>query len=82
LPHGYLPIRQDYVAERDIQKIIDIPKLIIHSIVDKTVAFYHGERLYENALHPKQFWKTNTHHIKTLEELPREAMEKLNQLIN
>ena len=73
---------QDYIAERDIQQIVDIPKLIIHSATDNIVAFYHGERLYENAQHPKYFWKTNTIHIKTLEELPKEALNKINHLID
>ena len=68
---------QDYVAEEDIKKITSIPKLIIHSEVDKIVKFYHGERLFENAPEPKFFWKTNTHHIKTLEELPEDAINKI-----
>jgi len=73
---------QDYIAERDIQKIKEIPKLIIHSESDKVVLFYHGERLYENAQSPKTFWRTNTRHIRTLEELPEEAINRIDHLIN
>ncbi len=73
---------QDYVAEKDIQKITGIPKLIIHSEIDPVVRFYHGERLYENAPNPKYFWKTRTRHIGTLEELPDEAIGKIDRLIN
>jgi alpha-beta hydrolase superfamily lysophospholipase len=71
---------QDYVAEQDIQKIMNIPKLIIHSETDEVVAFYHGERLYENAQNPKFFWKTKTQHAGTLEELADEVIDKINRL--
>ncbi|MDR1116190.1 MAG: lysophospholipase [Tannerella sp.] len=71
---------QDYVAERDIRKIRNIPKLIIHSETDEVIAFYHGERLYENAQNPKFFWKTKTHHVGTLEELADEAINKIDRL--
>lgn len=73
---------QDYIAERDIQEIIDIPKLIIHSEKDNVVSFYHGERLYENAQSPKYFWKTQTRHIRTLEELPEESINRIDCLID
>jgi alpha-beta hydrolase superfamily lysophospholipase len=72
---------QYYIAERDIQDIINIPKLIIHSATDKIVSLYHGELLFKNARKPKFFWKTNTDHIKTLEELPDEAIYKIDRLI-
>ena len=72
---------QDYIAETDIQKITNIPKLIIQSVTDKTVSFYHAERLYENAREPKFLWKTATRHIRTLEELPDETICKIDQLL-
>lgn len=72
---------QEYVAERDIQRIKGIPKLIIHSKTDAVVAFHHGERLYKNAHPPKAFWKTTTQHIRTLEELPEETLLRIDRLI-
>lgn len=72
---------QEYVAEREIQEITNIPKLIIHSKTDDVVAFYHGERLYENAPPPKTFWKTVTRHIRTLEELAEETIAKIDRLL-
>jgi alpha-beta hydrolase superfamily lysophospholipase len=71
---------QDYVAEKDIQKIVDTPKLIIHSTMDNIISFYHGERLFKNALSPKFFWKTNTRHIRTLEELPDKTIYQIDKL--
>lgn len=73
---------QDYVAERDIQKIVGIPKLIIHSAKDKIVSLYHGELLFKNAQNPKFFWKTNTDHIKTLEEFPDKTIARIDRLID
>lgn len=72
---------QEYVAEKDIQQITGIPKLIIHSKTDEVVAFHHGERLYKNAHAPKAFWKTNTRHIRTLEELAEESILRIDRLI-
>ena len=73
---------QDYVAERDIKEIANLPKLIIHSAVDRIVLPYHGKLLYENALPPKSHWQTATSHIGTLEELPIEAILRLDTLID
>lgn len=72
---------QEYIAEKDIRNIENMPKLIIHSESDKVVAFYHGERLFKNACEPKFFWKTNTLHIRTLEELPDETINRIDSLL-
>lgn len=72
---------QDYVAERDIKNIVNVPKLIIHSETDQVVLFYHGLRIFENADEPKFFWKTNTDHIMTLVELPDETMQRIDDLL-
>lgn len=72
---------QEYIAEEDIRGITNIPKLIVHSESDNVILFYHGERLYENAREPKAFWRTDTPHIRTLEDLPDEAIEKIDRLI-
>lgn len=72
---------QDYVAKREIKKITNIPKLIIHSKNDKLVPFRHGEILYKNAKEPKIFWQTKTAHIQTLIDLPEEILDRIDSLI-
>lgn len=72
---------QLYVGSRDIKKINNIPKLIIHSINDEGVPFHHGENLFKNAKKPKEFWKTSTPHIMTLRDLPNKAIEKIDSLL-
>ncbi len=72
---------QEYIAFRDIQKIENLPKLIIQSKIDEKVAFEHGDTLFKAALEPKTFWETDTKHLKTLKEYPNEAIEKIKALI-
>jgi fermentation-respiration switch protein FrsA (DUF1100 family) len=38
-------------------KRIKIPKLIIHSENDNLIPFYHGEKLFSEAIEPKKFLK-------------------------
>jgi fermentation-respiration switch protein FrsA (DUF1100 family) len=41
---------------------INCPKLIIHSPEDEIIPFRHGQALYENAFHPKEFLKIKGGH--------------------
>ena len=77
-PENY---NQDYVAVRDISEINNIPKLIIHSKKDRAVPFVRGQHIFKAAKEPKEFWKTNTKHIRTLNDLTDKTIEKLNKII-
>ena len=68
---------QDYVAVRDISLIENTPKLIIHSKNDNEVPFVRGKNVFEAAKEPKVFWETNTAHIMTLVDLPKETADKI-----
>ena len=72
---------QLYVGDRDIKDIVNIQKLIIHSINDQDVPFHHGKKLFNNAKEPKQFWETETEHVSTLRDLPCEMIKRVNRLI-
>ncbi|WP_171037041.1 alpha/beta hydrolase [Maribacter algarum] len=72
---------QDYVAVRDIVDIENMPKLIIHSKTDRAVPFKRGQSIYDAAQEPKEFWETDTEHIRTLQDLTKETIEKLEALI-
>ncbi len=72
---------QDYVAVRDIAKINNIPKLIIHNKQDQKVLFQHGKQLYNNAKEPKIFWETDTKHIRTLLNYPKATIKKIKELL-
>lgn len=72
---------QDYVAIRDIKDLVNIPKLIIHSKKDGDIRFVHGENLYQAAKEPKEFWITDSEHIMTLVDEPKEAILRIEKLI-
>lgn len=72
---------QDYVAINDIKEISNIPKLIIHSKNDREVSFEQGKNLFKAAKEPKEFWVTDTKHMMTLKEYPKETVEKVRELI-
>jgi len=68
---------QDYVGVRDIAEIESIPKLIIHSRIDRDVPFIRGKNVYNSAKEPKEFWETETDHIMTLRDLTDETIKKI-----
>ncbi|VAX34802.1 hypothetical protein MNBD_UNCLBAC01-1070 [hydrothermal vent metagenome] len=68
---------QDYVGVRDIADIDNIPKLIIHSRLDKDIPFKRGKNVFDAAKEPKEFWETETEHIMTLRDLTEEAINKI-----
>jgi len=72
---------QDYMAVRDIADIENVPKLIIHSKMDRAVPFERGRNIFRAAQEPKMFWETHTEHIKTIPDMPEELTEKLQLLI-
>ncbi|WP_185967770.1 alpha/beta hydrolase [Formosa sediminum] len=72
---------QDYVAVRDIAYIKNIPKLIIHSRIDRDIPFFRGKNVFDSAREPKEFWETETDHIMTLRDLTDEAIEKITNKI-
>ena len=72
---------QDYVAIRDIKDIRNTPKLIIHSTIDRDVPFFRGENLFNAANEPKEFWVTETEHIMILVDNPKEAVLRIENLI-
>lgn len=52
-----------YDADNVISKISPTPVLIMHSKEDRVVAFYHSEKLYENAQQPKLMLAYSGPHI-------------------
>ncbi|WP_103866775.1 alpha/beta hydrolase [Aquimarina sp. I32.4] len=72
---------QDYVGVRDIKDIHNMPKLIIHSRHDQGVPISHGRNLFEKAKEPKVFWETDSPHIMTLRDYPKEAIKRITELI-
>jgi len=72
---------QEYVGVRDIAEIRNIPKLIIHSRMDRDVPFKRGKNVFDSAKEPKEFWETQTDHIMTLKDLTDEVIDKITEKI-
>lgn len=62
---------------------LNIPVLVMHSRVDRTVPFHHAERNFAAANEPKLFWELSGDHNDALEERARfsEGLEKFLRLI-
>lgn len=60
---GRIFTREMYSAERNIRKFKK-PILIIHSTEDERIPFEQGERLYELANEPKEFYAIDGQHIR------------------
>ncbi len=53
----YLVLSDKYAPEGEIAKIAPVPLLVMHAESDETVPFSCGERVFSQALPPKDFWK-------------------------
>ncbi|MEA3489871.1 MAG: alpha/beta hydrolase [Candidatus Omnitrophota bacterium] len=63
--YPFLPVKHFVTMKYDTFSRIgdlDVPKLIIHSEEDEIVPFRHGERLFEQAAEPKEFYRMRGGH--------------------
>jgi len=61
--------------EKYISQISPRPVYIMHGTADKTVGFQHGQRLFEAAKEPKQFWRAENGEHTRLWQLDNEKAE-------
>jgi dipeptidyl aminopeptidase/acylaminoacyl peptidase len=61
--------------EKYIGQISPRPVYIMHGTADKTVDFKHGQRLFEDANEPKQFWRAENGEHTKLWQLDNEKAE-------
>ncbi|MCH2224666.1 MAG: alpha/beta hydrolase [Crocinitomicaceae bacterium] len=76
---GWLFVREMYSAKKNIQSYTK-PTLVIHSIEDNTVSYRHGEKLFETAGGPKQFYSIKKKHIRGPIYYADSITFKMNQL--
>lgn len=78
--YPYLPfwlfIRSKYNADRKINKV-NIPKLIIHSQNDEIVPFAHGQKLFDLAKPPKEFYVMRGGHNDAFYIYSDECMQRI-----
>jgi len=79
-PFARLSVASPYSSKRIIKKV-KIPVLIIHSTEDETVPFRMGEKVFNNANQPKEFWEIKGKHCYAITDYKKEFIAKLDSLI-
>ena len=73
-------VKQGYSATKSIHDYHK-PLLVIHSIDDKVVPFYMGEKIFDNANEPKEFYEIKECHICGLQYYPDEITGKIKSML-
>ena len=66
---------------REIKEIKNVPKLIIHGKIDKSIPINHSELVYKNALKPKIFFTSEKDHLEAITKETKLVLSKINALI-
>ncbi len=74
-------VREIYSAEKNLPKF-QKPVLIIHSTEDARIGFHHGERLFEVANEPKQFYQIEKKHVRGPLYYADSICFKIDQILN
>lgn len=56
-PLGWLLMGDKFAPNRDMHKLSPIPLVVIHGDADQVIDFSLGEKLYDQAPGPKEFWR-------------------------
>ena len=72
-------VKQGICTKNEIKKFRK-PVLIIHSKEDKKVPFYMGEKIFENANQPKEFYQVDKPHIEALQHYSKEISDKIKKM--
>jgi len=83
--YPFLPVRLlsrfEYNALEKIKKV-RCPKLIIHSRDDEMISFKHGQRIFEAAREPKEFFEISGTHNEGFLSVSGEYKSKINSFLN
>lgn len=77
---GRIMVAEKYSAKRAIRKFYK-PVLVIHSTEDATVPFEMGQKIYNNANEPKEFYQIEECHICGPYYYPNEIIAKMKALV-
>lgn len=78
---GSLIMKRGPQAEKSI-KDYHKPLLLIHSTEDKEAPFYIGNRIFDNANSPKEFYEIKKGHCRGPYYYPNEISEKVKSMVN
>jgi len=77
---GRIFVNEKYSAIESI-KNYKKPLLVIHSTEDKTVPFYMGQKIYETANQPKDFFKIKHRHISGVIYYSKQISQKIKKML-
>jgi uncharacterized protein len=78
---GKVFVKNGYSATKSI-KDYHKPLLIIHSHEDRRVPFFMGQKLFENANEPKEFYEVDKYHIGALQFYSEEISTKIKKMVH
>ena len=70
-----------YPSKEEIKEIKNVPKLIIHGKIDKSIPINQSEIVFKNALEPKEFFISEKGHLEALTFETDTIISKINALI-
>jgi fermentation-respiration switch protein FrsA (DUF1100 family) len=82
--YPFLPMKLINTIKYDnLSKIdkLDIPKLMIHSREDEIIPFHHGQKLFEKAAGPKEFYQMKGSHNEGILVYRDEYLERLDKFL-
>ncbi|MCP4898951.1 MAG: alpha/beta fold hydrolase [bacterium] len=79
-PFTKLAVRSPWKA-KDLIGAINVPKLVVHSVDDEMVPFWMGEKLFQLAAEPKQFWQTTGPHTCSINRYGDEYVQRIKDLL-
>lgn len=77
---GNIFVREHYSSKKEI-KNYHKPLLVIHSTEDHRIPYYMGERIFENANEPKEFYQVDKYHIGALQFYSEEIAAKIKKML-
>jgi len=77
---GRIAVKQSYSAKRSIRKVHK-PVLVIHSTEDEVIPFFMGQKIYENANDPKEFYEIRHCHMCGPDYYAPEIAEKIRTMM-
>ena len=70
-----------YPSKEEIKEIKNVPKLIIHGKIDKSIPINQSKIVFKNALEPKEFFISEKGHLEALTFETDTIISKINALI-
>ena len=79
-PLARITVASPYSSKKLISEL-EIPVLIIHSSEDKVVPFEMGQKVYNKANKPKEFWEIKGKHCHAISDYKEQFIHKLDSIV-